>query len=85
MIGQTERLSHQPEGTVLSQDPPAGSEMSEATNPSNPNYGQPRPGVVFREPRSPMASTGYQGGTAQQQPKPREPKDSLQQQSVKQV
>ncbi len=31
MIGQTERLSRKPEGTVLSQDPPAGSEMSEAT------------------------------------------------------
>jgi hypothetical protein len=31
MIGQTEQLSRKPEGTVLSQDPPAGSEMSEAT------------------------------------------------------
>jgi resuscitation-promoting factor RpfB len=30
-MGQTERLSRKPEGTVLSQDPPAGSEMSEAT------------------------------------------------------
>lgn len=31
VMGQTERLSRKPEGTVLSQDPPAGSEMSEAT------------------------------------------------------
>ena len=31
VIGQTERASRSPEGTVLSQDPLAGSELSEAT------------------------------------------------------
>ena len=49
-----------------------------ANNPNNPNYGQPRPGVgLFREPRAPMASIGYQGGTAQQPNsiKPGKPED----------